>query len=274
MRRRRFNIGWLREHALALVALFVALGGTAYAGAKVDGADILPGSITGGEISAYSIGFQKLKPAVREAIGRSGAAGAQGPGGAQGSAGATGPQGIAGPAGAPGPQGATGPTGPQGATGPQGVTGATGPAGTAGQETTTVFGTGQIVLTNLDTFYTLVPGLTNTVTVPPDADVYVSTDGGLQNGGSSASDFVAVDVGIFVDGVVSASAGQRRVTALNNTGLTNNIGNWSLGRVFSPAPGSHTFSVRAAFVAGSGALVSSAAAPQLQGQLTVSIIKR
>ena len=80
--------------------------------------------------------------------------------------------------GTPGPQGPAGPQGPQGNEGPQG------PAGTTGQFATTVFSTGQLVLTQTTTSYTLIPGLTQTITVPANAKVYVSTNGGFQNTGT------------------------------------------------------------------------------------------
>lgn len=245
----------------------LALAGSAYAGSRVDGADLVPGSITGKQLAANTIGLKKLKPAVRRAVAEQGATGPQGIEGPRGPAGPAGNAGATGPAGVDGNAGATGPQGPTGATGPSG------PIGPIGQQATTVVGSAQLQVSSATTTFTVIPGLTSTVTVPADADVYVSTDGGLQNTGTAATDFTAVDVALFVDGVASPSAGQRRITAANNGGINQNIANWSFGRAFSLSPGSHTFSVRAVHVAGSTANVSSGSAPALQGALTVSILK-
>lgn len=146
-----------------------------------------------------------------------------------------------------------------------------------GQSATTVYGTGQLVVNSSTTIYTLIPGLSQTINVPSNSVLLVSTDGGIQSTGTSANSFSVVDLGIFVDGVLSTSAGQRRITILNGTGLSM-IGNWSMTVTRELAAGNHTFEVRAinAFSGSpaSPANVSSGSAPQLQGQLTIAIIKK
>ena len=94
-----------RRHTTAVVylALFAALGGSAYAAVTVTGKNIKNGTITGKDVKNRSLGTSKLSPtAVSSLIGE------RGP---------TGPQGPAGPKGDRGPSGTTGETGPQG---PQG----------------------------------------------------------------------------------------------------------------------------------------------------------
>ena len=81
---------------IALIALFVALGGTGYAASQVGG--------------DHATAAKKTK--VKQ--GKRGPRGPRGPQGPRGLQGLTGPQ---------GPQGAQGPQGPQGATGPQGAAG-------------------------------------------------------------------------------------------------------------------------------------------------------
>jgi hypothetical protein len=234
--------GWIRQHWLATLALFVALGGTGYAASAARNS-VKSSSVKNGAIKSVDVHNDSLTGAdVLESS-------------------------LKLPAGPTGPQGARGVTGVQG---PLGLTGA---AGTAGQQASTVFGTGQLQVTAA-TNYTLIPGLTTAVTVPADADVYVATDGGVQNTGVGNT-FAMVEVALFLDGSISPSAGQRRVTAANTTGLAQVVANWSFGRVYSVSPGPHTFEVRAA--AGdpgtATANVSSASAPQLQGTLTVAVIK-
>jgi hypothetical protein len=194
------------------------------------------------------------------------------------SGGPTGPTGPAGPAGATGPTGAAGPAGATGATGPSGINGATGPsgpAGTAGQNVTEVYGTAQLVVTNSTTTYTLIPGLTQTINIPANCRVYVSSTGGIQSTGATSSTYSVVDVGLFCDGVVSSTGGQRRISIANTSSLSQLIGNWSLTQTYNLSAGNHTFEVRAMNGAGgsSNANVSSGSAPQLQGVLTVTIIK-
>jgi hypothetical protein len=197
---------------------------------------------------------------------------------AQTSGSGSGPTGPTGPTGA---NGATGPTGPAGATGASGANGATGPtgaagtAGTTGQNVTEVYGTSQLVVTTSTTTYTLIPGLTQTINVPSNCKVYVSTTGGIQSTGATSSTYSVVDVGLFCDGVVSTSGGQRRIAIANTSSLAQLIGNWSLTQTYNLSAGNHTFEVKAVSGAAgsSSANVSSGSAPQLQGVLTVMIIK-
>lgn len=158
----------------------------------------------------------------------------------------------------------------------------TGPAGTNGVDGTTgqdiyeVYGTAQLAVTSGTTTYTIIPGLNQTINIPSNCEVYVHTDGGIQCTATGTA-FSIVDVAIFVDGVASTSAGVRRIVAANTTGLAQVIENWSFGRSYTLAAGSHTFSVRAVYPTGTGAStanVSSASAPQLQGVLTVTIIRK
>ena len=92
---------------LSVIALFVALGGTAGAASGLIGSpQIKNGSIQLVDISATA------KKALK---------GARGPAGARGAQGAQGPQGTAGLSGAVGAQGAQGPQGPAGAAGANGT---------------------------------------------------------------------------------------------------------------------------------------------------------
>jgi hypothetical protein len=85
---------------ISLIALFVALGGTAYAS----------GLIPGSQIKNHSIPVKKLTgSAIKSLRGRVGPTGPQGPKGATGAAGQQGSQGPLGPL---GPKGDTGPQGP------------------------------------------------------------------------------------------------------------------------------------------------------------------
>ncbi|MNU71999.1 Collagen triple helix repeat protein [compost metagenome] len=209
--------------------------------------------------------------------GGGGTPGPQGPAGPTGPAGATGPQGVAGTNGATGsqgpagPAGATGSQGPAGANGAAGVTGPQGPAGTTGQFANTVYTTGQLVLNTGITTYTLVPGLAQTITVPANAKVYISSDGGFQNANAGVNHGVA-DFAVFIDG--TASTLQRRVPAANSASLGQIISQWSLSSVFNLPAGSHTIQLRAKYAEGTAQLnIGSATADLIKGNLSILIIK-
>ena len=104
--------------AVAYLALFVALGGSAYAAATVTGSNIKDGTVTGKDVKNSSLGAGKLSPTAVSSL-----TGKPGPAGPQGEKGAPGPGGPQGPT---GPKGETGPIGPQGAYGQTGSPGLTG----------------------------------------------------------------------------------------------------------------------------------------------------
>jgi len=104
-------------NVVATVALFVALGGGAYAAIKlppnsVGATQIRPSAVRSAEVKNHSLLEADFKPGQLPT----------GPRGATGTAGAPGPQGPAGPAGAPGE---SGPPGQPGAPGKPGANGAT-----------------------------------------------------------------------------------------------------------------------------------------------------
>lgn len=147
-----------------------------------------------------------------------------------------------------------------------------GAVASVGQSVYQALGTGQLAVSSATTSFTLVPGLTLNVNVPSGCKVLIHTDGGLQCS-ALGNAYSVVDMSIHVDNVSQA---QRRIVAANTTGLAQVITNWSMDRMMTLAAGNHTFEVRAMYATGSGAStanVSSGSAPQLQGVLTVTIIK-
>jgi hypothetical protein len=98
---------------LALIALFVALGGVSYAAVTINGKNIqnnsIPGkklkngAVTNNKVKANSLGANRLTSAARASL--RGAQGERGEAGPQGAQGAQGPQGPQGPQGTEGPAG-------------------------------------------------------------------------------------------------------------------------------------------------------------------------
>jgi hypothetical protein len=128
----------LRGHATAVayVALFAALGGSAYAAATITGANIKDGTVSGRDVRDRSIGANELTQKARDALaskpgpqgpqGPQGAPGAKGDKGEPGAPGSAGPKGDRGPTGEAGQAGPVGPAGPRGFPGPQGANGVSG----------------------------------------------------------------------------------------------------------------------------------------------------
>ena len=103
----------LRRHStpVAYLALFAALGGSAYAAVTVTGSNIKDGTVTGKDVKNRSLGKSELSPrALSSLTGQPGPRGEQGPAGPKGD---IGPEGPAGPQGPAGPTGATGISGLQ-----------------------------------------------------------------------------------------------------------------------------------------------------------------
>jgi hypothetical protein len=169
--------------------------------------------------------------------------------------------------------GVDGEPGPPGPAGPEGPAGPPGPAGTTGQDIVEVYGTGQLQVSGSTTTYTLIPGLSTVVNVPDNARVRIDTSGGIQCT-QAGNAHAVVDIAIVIDGAVTNA--QRRVVAANTTTLGQMIANWSFGRTFTLTPGSRQIEVRAIGVDPSAAVanVSSGSAPQIQGVLTVTVLKR
>jgi Collagen triple helix repeat (20 copies) len=116
-------VSYVRRHHLGMLALFVALSGTAYA------ASLPRNSVGTAQLKRNAVTSAKVKP--RSLLGsdfRRGQlpAGPQGPAGPEGAAGARGAEGATGARGAEGPPG---PQGPQGPAGPTNLTVRTGPQG-------------------------------------------------------------------------------------------------------------------------------------------------
>lgn len=129
------GMGELRKRAtfsnvVAVIALFIALGGASYAAIKIP-----KNSVGTKQLKKNAVNSSKVKNGsllakdFKKGQLPKGAIGPQGPIGATGAAGAPGAAGAAGQSGATGPAGMPGATGATGAEGPTGATGATGENG-------------------------------------------------------------------------------------------------------------------------------------------------
>ena len=143
--------------------------------------------------------------------------------------------------------------------------------------------------------YTLVPGLSATLTVPASSVVLVAYGGGMYVNSTNGGDASATELALFVDSVQYAG-GTLMMTGINDPNQRA-TGTGAATQVVAVAAGSHTFEVRArrAFNVGStailygnqGAVVSSNGTNTsvagacggfqvqgLQGRLLVQILKQ
>jgi hypothetical protein len=206
--------------------------------------------------------------------GQDGKDGKDGVTGATGPTGATGNPGQAGQDGKDGKDGVTGATGPTGYTGP---TGATGNNGTAGQNGISVFGTSQLSITSSTSGFTLIPGLSTSVTVPSNSFVYITTDGGFYTNSTSTTGYSSVDFAIVIDGNLLSNGGYARITADNPNG-TSTVSvhgtRWAMSLIQQLSAGTHTVEVYAVYNAGSSCVVSGDNTQVNQGELSVVILKQ
>jgi hypothetical protein len=155
------------------------------------------------------------------------------------------------------------------------LSGSPGPAGTTGQDIFTAYSSGAVGVTP-QTGFTLIPGMTLTLTVPAASKVLVSTTGGLTTTSTQPTGFSVVDVAVYVDGVLLPES-QTRLFVLNNGGTTgiNVIENWAITAAPVLSPGTHTISVSTRGLGtGDNANVGGGATSVLRGKLIVSIIKQ
>lgn len=147
------------------------------------------------------------------------------------------------------------------------------PSSTSGQNITDSYGTGQVTLTAASTSYVVIPGLSQSITVPANAKVYVHTNGGLQTVGTGTTYGVA-DFAIHVDGAIMGSGSTQLVVSANTQGLGNMFDNWSFGKSYSLTPGTHTIDVRVRDGNGTADVNVSGTGNYIQGVMTVIIVKQ
>ncbi len=164
-----------------------------------------------------------------------------GPQGPVGNTGPTGPQGPKGNTGATGLQGPIGNTGPAGPQGPQGIKGQAGNSPTISY----AYGTSSLFADNSILDYTLIPGLSITITVPAETinKVLIQTDGGLQLYSSSDIAVGFTDISIFINNIQTGTG--RRIPAINNSSVGYAVNSYSFSTLTTLNAGTYTIEVRA-----------------------------
>ena len=161
--------------------------------------------------------------------------------------------------------------------GPQGPAG---PAGTASQATTTVVGTDALTVTPGQA-YTEIPGLSDTITVPANSYLIVSTHGGVGTNSESDNGYSEIGIAILVNGssyYAQYGGLEQAVLPFNPEGLEYAFQNWDFdGMIPQPVEAGEqaTIAVYAwGFDIGTslGATVSGNGLSIWQGSLTVTIV--
>jgi hypothetical protein len=85
-----------------------------------------------------------------------------------------------------------------------------------------------------------------------------------------------VDVALAIDGALTANGSYKRIVAANTTGIVQMFAYFDMSQAIPLAPGAHTIKLVAAGTGGSSssALVSGDSNSVLQGELTVTILKK
>ena len=150
---------------------------------------------------------------------------------------------------------------------------------TIGQNASTVYGTGTLTRTAGQTSFALIPGLTTSITIPANGTyyVYIATDGGLQTQSGLADGFSACDITLFIDGSAVSNGGHKRLTALNNAGLTGNTSFWSMSLSVPLSAGTHTIAVHGAssgLSGQAGTTIGGGNSSMFQPSLTTLLLKQ
>ncbi len=145
---------------------------------------------------------------------------------------------------------------------------------TTGQSSATTFSTAGLTVTSSLAF-TLIPGMTTTVSVPSNSTVLVTTDVGISTNSSSATGYSATDIALVVDGSLLTNGGYRRIYCVNNTSNQFAMQQASISQSLTLSAGSHTIALYAAGGGvGSSSVVGGSNTSVLQGELTVTILKK
>lgn len=147
---------------------------------------------------------------------------------------------------------------------------------TTGQSSTSYFSTGSLSAVTSASSLTLIPGMTSgSLTIPSNSSVLVTADVGVSTNSSSSTGYSATDIVLLVDGSTLTNGGYRRIYTVNNTANQFAMQQASISQSLTLSAGSHTFALYAAGGGvGSSATVGGNNTSVLQGELTVTIIKK
>lgn len=136
------------------------------------------------------------------------------------------------------------------------------------------YGTASLAVTSSTTTFTIIPGLTQTVNVPANSVLQISTNGGFFTNSILINGQSTVDVAIFIDGVAPTNGAWQRFTAANTSGVANMINNFAMSKTAALSAGNHTIDVRVRYISGSSSTVGGNNTSVLQGTLSIVVLKK
>ncbi|MGC4040275.1 MAG: hypothetical protein QM710_05695 [Flavobacterium sp.] len=143
-----------------------------------------------------------------------------------------------------------------------------------GQNSATTFSSAGVTITAAAAF-TLIPGLTTTITVPVNCTLLVTADVGISTNSTSATGYSATDVALIVDGATLTNGGYRRIYCNNNVANQFTVQHASMSQALTLTAGSHSIALYAAGAGvGASSVVGGNNTSVLQGELTVTFIKK
>ena len=144
-----------------------------------------------------------------------------------------------------------------------------------GQTTFATFGDSSLTAPTLN-IYTLIPNLTQTISVPSNCSVFITTTGGVGTSNNN-SNTATVDIAIFIDGALLPSGGFSRINSVNPNAINNGFTNetWAVSTIQTLSAGNHTIDVRVnpRSITGGNIVVSGPINNVRQGELYITIIK-
>jgi collagen type VII alpha len=148
---------------------------------------------------------------------------------------------------------------------------------------TSVYGSSTLTVTSTTTTFTLIPGLTSTMTLQAGQIIHITSTGGVSPVNNSSGSNGSVDIALFITPPSGTAAyptngGYCRVNApfsgtagSTSSSLSGSV--WSISHFYSvPTTGSYTFETRAVWNFGS-ANVSSSNAAARQGTMNIAVLK-
>ena len=144
-----------------------------------------------------------------------------------------------------------------------------------GQTTYATYGDSSLTAPTLN-IYTLIPNLTQTISVPSNCSVFITTTGGVGTSNNN-SNTATVDIAILIDGALLPSGGFSRINSVNPNAINNAFTNetWAVSTIQTLSAGNHTIDVRVnpRSITGGNIVVSGPLNNVRQGELYITIIK-
>jgi hypothetical protein len=142
---------------------------------------------------------------------------------------------------------------------------------TSGQSSTTYFTTAGVTISNNTTAITALPGFPITVNYTTDTVIFVSGDVGVSVVGNGNVNSVT-DLVLFVDNAILPNGCFKRVYTTSSGNVPFNYASFSQTLVLTA--GTHTIGLAAGNNSGSSVTVGGTAASVLQGELTITVLKK